>query len=124
VLEAARDHLETGRNVVVTVEATLEGETLKLLARAVQPIDAVAAEAGSSGLRIHLRSPDAAPSVAGLLHRIAAEGARSRGPVVICVPDEATGREIDIALPKSWPVSPQVKGALRAMPGIALVEDL
>jgi len=37
---------------------------------------------------------------------------------------EATGRAIDIALPKSWPVSPQVKGALRAMPGIALVEDL
>ncbi len=124
VLEAARDHLDTGQNVVVTVEATLEGETLKLLARAVQPIDAVAAEAGGSGLRIHLRLADAAQSVATLLSRMAAEGGRARGPVIICVPNDETGGEIDIALPRAWPVSPQIKGALRAMSGVAMVEDI
>jgi DNA polymerase-3 subunit alpha len=123
VLEAARDHLDTGRNVVVTVEATLEGETLKLLARAVQPIDAVAAEAGATGLRIHLQRAEAVSSVASLLSRLAAESGRSRGQVLICVPDDR-GREIDLALPDTWPVTPQVKGALRAMPGIAFVEDL
>ena len=36
-LESARNHLEPGQAVVLTVEATLEGETLKLLARAAQP---------------------------------------------------------------------------------------
>ena len=35
-LEAARDLLEPGRNVVLGVEANLEGETLKLLARSAQ----------------------------------------------------------------------------------------
>jgi DNA polymerase-3 subunit alpha len=123
VLEAARDHLDTGRNVVVTVEATLEGETLKLLARAVQPIDAVAAEAGATGLRIHLQKAEAASSVASLLSRLAAESGRARGQILICVPDDQ-GREIDLALPDTWPVTPQIKGALRAMPGIAFVEDL
>ena len=39
VLDAARDHLEPGRSVVLTVEATVEGDELRLLARAAQPID-------------------------------------------------------------------------------------
>jgi DNA polymerase-3 subunit alpha len=124
VLETARDLLETGSNVVVTVEATLEGETLKLLARAVQPIDAVAAEAGGAALRIHLDRAEAAASVASLLARVAADAGRARGSITICVPDTETGREIDVLLPRVWPVSPQVKGALRAMPGVVLVEEL
>jgi DNA polymerase-3 subunit alpha len=124
VLEAARDLLDTGSNVVVTVEATLEGETLKLLARAVQPIDAVAAEAGGAALRIHLDRAEAAASVASLLARVAADGGRARGSITICVPDAETGREIDVLLPRAWPVSPQVKGALRAMTGVVLVEEL
>jgi DNA polymerase-3 subunit alpha len=124
VLETARDLLETGSNVVITVEATLEGETLKLLARAVQPIDAVAAEAGGAALRIHLDRAEAAASVASLLARVAADGGRARGSITVCVPDTETGREIDVLLPRVWPVSPQVKGALRAMPGVVLVEDL
>ena len=53
-LEAARDLLESGKNVVLTVKAKLEGDTLKLLAHAVQPIDQVAADAGGSSLRIYL----------------------------------------------------------------------
>jgi DNA polymerase-3 subunit alpha len=124
VLETARDLLETGSNIVVTVEATLEGETLKLLARAVQPIDAVAAEAGGAALRIHLDRAEAAASVASLLARVAADAGRARGSITICVPDTETGREIDVLLPRVWPVSPQVKGALRAMPGVVLVEEL
>ncbi|MCA3436142.1 MAG: DNA polymerase III subunit alpha [Rhodobacter sp.] len=124
VLEAARDLLDAGSNVVITVEATLEGETLKLLARAVQPVDAVAAEAGGGALRIHLDRADAAASVASLLARVAADGGRARGSITICVPDREGGREIDVLLPRVWPVTPQVKGALRSMAGVVLVEDL
>ena len=39
-LEATRDELEIGANVVLSVEATVESDQLKLLARAVLPIDA------------------------------------------------------------------------------------
>ena len=119
-LEAARDHLEPGRNVVLTVEANLEGETLKLLCRAAQPIDMVAAEAGASALRIHLNKAEAAASVAALFSRV--EG-RNRAQITICVPDEQ-GREIDLVLPQPYPVTPQIKGAIKAMQGVVLVEDV
>jgi DNA polymerase III subunit alpha len=124
VLDLARELLDTGSNVVVTVEATLEGETLKLLARGVQPIDAVAAEAGGAGLRIHLDRAEAAASVASLLSRVAAESGRARGSITICVPDPESGREIDIQLPRTWPVAPQVKSALRAVQGVVMVEEV
>jgi DNA polymerase-3 subunit alpha len=123
-LEAARDVLEPGMNVVLTVEATLEGETLKLLARAAQPIDAVAAEAGASAFRIHIDRAEAAASVATLLARVLKDGGRNRAAVTICVPDPATGQEIDLELPGEYPVSPQIKGALKSMGGVVMVEEL
>jgi DNA polymerase-3 subunit alpha len=125
VLEAARVHLDPGMNVVMTVEANLEGDTLKLLGRSVQPIDAVAADAGSAGLRVHLAEASAAASVASLLARLAGEKARSaRAPVMICVADPATGQEIDIALPQDYPINPQIKGAIKATSGVLAVEEL
>ena len=51
-LEASRDHLETGTQVVIGVEATMEAEQLKLLGRSVVPADMAVANAGSSGLRV------------------------------------------------------------------------
>ena len=122
-LEAARDHLEPGRNVVLTVEANLEGDTLKLLARAAQPIDSVAADAGTSGLRIHIGNDTAIASVAALLARMG-EGARARGPVTFCISDPETGREIDITAGQDFPVTPQIKGAIKAIRGVVMVEDL
>ncbi|MBC2835000.1 DNA polymerase III subunit alpha [Paragemmobacter straminiformis] len=119
-LEAARDNLEPGKNVVLTVEANLEGDTLKLLCRAAQPIDQVAAEGGASALRIHLNKAEAAASVAALFAKV--EG-RNRAQITICVPDE-TGREIDLTLPQPYPVTPQIKGAIKAMAGVVLVEEV
>ena len=119
-LEAARDHLEPGKNVVLTVEATLEGETLKLLARAAQPIDSVAAEAGGSDLRIHLDRAEAVASVAALLEQVTG---RAKSQIILCVADD-TGREIDLALPRPYPVTPQVKGAIKAMRGVVMVEEV
>ena len=46
VLEASREFLEPGRNVVLTVKADPDGDGVKLLANAVQPIDTVADQAG------------------------------------------------------------------------------
>jgi DNA polymerase-3 subunit alpha len=120
VLEASRDHLDAGSNVVLTVKAELEGETLKLLAQAITPIDSVAAQAGASDLRIHLTKPEAAVSLASLLARV--EG-RSRGSITLCITDPQ-GREIDIALPDTYPITPQIKGAIKAMQGVLAVEEL
>ena len=119
-LEQCRDFLEPGQNVVLTVEANLEGETLKLLARGAQPIDSVAAEAGGANLRIHITHAEAARSIATLLGTIAP--ARAKGQITLCVPD-AQGREIDLALPDLYPVTPQVKGAIKAMNGVLMIEE-
>ena len=120
VLEASRDYLDAGKNVVLTVKAELEGDTLKLLAQSIAPIDTVAAQAGAPDLRIHLTKPEAAISLASLLARV--EG-RSRGTITLCITDPQ-GREIDIALPDSYPITPQIKGAIKAMQGVLAVEEL
>ena len=125
VLDAGRVYLEPGQNVVLTVEATSEGDTLKLLARAVQPIDAVVADAGVAGLRIHIGAAGALPSVAALLARMAeGGGAGVRAPISLCVAEPDMGQEIDITLPTPYPVTPQIKGALRAVQGVLMVEEL
>ncbi|HBN31257.1 MAG TPA: DNA polymerase III subunit alpha, partial [Rhodobacteraceae bacterium] len=50
-LEKYRDLLTAGANVVIAVEASLEGDQLKLLARSVQPVDGAVADAAAMGLR-------------------------------------------------------------------------
>ena len=119
-LEAARDLLEPGRNVVLTVKAELEGDTLKLLANAVLPIDAVADQAGASDLRIHLNNAGAVPSIAALLDRVTG---RTKAQITLCVADDQ-GREIDLTLPHTYPVTAQIKGAIKAIQGVVLVEEI
>jgi DNA polymerase III subunit alpha len=119
-LEAARDLLEPGKNVVLTVKAELEGDTLKLLANHVQPIDQVADAAGAQALRIHLNQASAATSIASLL---ASVQGRNRAQITLCVPD-AQGREIDLTLPDPYPVTAQIKGAIKAMQGVVMVEEV
>ena len=119
-LEAARDCLEAGQNVVLTVEATLEGETLKLLARAATPIDAVANAAGAADLRIHISHALAIPSLANLLGKL---DGQSRAHITLCLPDPS-GREVDVTLPNTYPITPQIKGAIKAMQGVVMVEEV
>ncbi|MCU0803013.1 MAG: DNA polymerase III subunit alpha, partial [Rhodobacteraceae bacterium] len=111
VLDTARDLLEAGSAVVLTVEANLEGDTLKLLARAVAPIDTVADAAAPTAWRIHLNHPSAATSLAALFATV--EG-RTRAQITLCLPDDQ-GREIDVTLPQPYPVTPKIKGAIKAM---------
>jgi DNA polymerase III subunit alpha len=119
-LEAARDILEAGRNVVLTVEANLEGETLKLLARAAQPVDSVANAAEAADLRIHINRPEAATSLASLLGKL---DGPARAKIFLCVQGD-DGREVDIELPKPYPITPQIKGAMKAIGGVVLVEEV
>ncbi|MEF3048543.1 DNA polymerase III subunit alpha [Pseudotabrizicola sp. L79] len=120
VLEAARDLLEPGKNVVLTVKADPDGDGVKLLANGVQPIDAVAAEVGASDLKIHLNRPEVLPALAELLGKVTG---RNRAEIYVCVACD-DGQEIDLKLPKPYPITPQIKGAIKAMNGVVMVEDL
>ncbi|MFV0360240.1 DNA polymerase III subunit alpha, partial [Tropicimonas sp.] len=127
VLERSRDHLEPGQNVVITAEATLESDQLSLLCKGVQPIDqASAITTGSArGLRLFMNHGDAVPVVQSILRRTAEAGTvRLRGPITLTLLDPALPGEVDLEIGTELPVSPQVRGALRAVPGVLMVEEL
>ena len=124
-LEKSREHLETGAKVVVTVEATMEADQLKLLGRSVAPIDAVVADVGGLGLLIFVDAPEAVGAVASVL-----DGARKavksagRGPVRFCLMDPSLPGEVEIDLGQDFPVTPQIKGAIKSLNGVLEVEDI
>ncbi|MGR3641427.1 DNA polymerase III subunit alpha [Alterinioella nitratireducens] len=125
VLEASREHLNSGSNLVLTVEATFEGDQLKLLARGVQPIDGAVADAGGSGLRVFIEEPTAVPGIAGLLERAKGEGKlKGRGPVQLCLLDADLPGEVEVLLGEDFPVNPQIKGALKSLEGVVMVEEV
>ena len=131
-LEVARDLLEPGQNVVLTVQANMEADQLKLLCTAVAPVDAGIARAGKSEIRVFIEEAAAALSVKSLLERYRDDGSvRGRGAVMLStlgVELEVGGApracDIDIALGDGWPMNPQVKSALRSLRGVVAVEEV
>jgi len=123
-LETSRELLETGSQVVITVEATSEADQLKLLARSVAPIDGVVADAGAMGLRIFVETPSAIATVASVLER-AQEAARnaSRGPVRFCLLDQGLPGEVEMDAGREFAVNPQIKGALKHLDGVWDVQE-
>ncbi|WP_420862760.1 DNA polymerase III subunit alpha [Algirhabdus cladophorae] len=124
-LEVARDHLDTGSKVVLTVEATMESDQLKLLARSVTPIDTMVADAGSTGLRVYVEDQEAIMPVAGVLQN-AAETIKQggKGPIIFCLLDEKLPGEVEMQLPQDYPMTPQIKGAIKSLEGVVMVEDI
>ncbi len=123
VLEAARQYLEPGCNVVLTVEAETDGDEMKLLARGAQPVDEAVAGAAAAGLRIFVNDAAAAPSLASRLGAIAKGGGARPGPVEIVVMAPDLPGETILALKEPYPVSPQVIGAVKSVAGVVLVEE-
>uniref|UniRef100_UPI003458D424 helix-hairpin-helix domain-containing protein n=1 Tax=Pseudooctadecabacter sp. TaxID=1966338 RepID=UPI003458D424 len=124
-LEAARDHLETGTQVVIGVEATMESEQLKLLGRSVVPADMAVATAGSSGLQVFVSDVAAIPTVNDVLQGAMKDKSLKcgRGPIMFTIDDVELG-EIDVELDDHFPVNPQIKGALRSLNGVIEVLEI
>ncbi|GFE63384.1 DNA-directed DNA polymerase [Litoreibacter roseus] len=124
-LEASGEHMTSGANVVLTVEATQEAEQLKLLCRGAQPIDGAVTDMGSMGLRIFVDSDAAIPSIASVLERSASDKSiRARGPVSLCLMDPELPGEVEVNLGTSFAVNPKVKGALKSLGGVVMVEEV
>jgi DNA polymerase-3 subunit alpha len=109
--------------VVLTVEASLEGDELKLLGRGVRPIDAAVAGTAGAGLRVFMTEATAADSLANRLADAAtANHGRSIGPVHVVLMHPDLPGEVEIALPRTYPLSPQIIGAIKALPGVGHTE--
>jgi DNA polymerase-3 subunit alpha len=118
VLAAAREMLEVGGPMLVKADARIEDDNVRLLAASLEPLDK-AVEKTAAGLEIHIRDERALPHLQGL---IANEG-RGRGKISIVVAS-GTGDSIRIALPDAYKVSSNLRGAVKAIPGIDFVRDI
>ena len=123
--DACRRVFDQTSQVVMTLEARFNEGQFDPVARSVAPMEGVVADAVSAGLRIHVDVEAAVASVAGLLSRMVDEGAsRNRGPISFCIADRETGAEVEITAGDDLPVSPQIRGAIKSLPGVMLVEEV
>jgi DNA polymerase-3 subunit alpha len=125
-LEAARHMLEPGTNVRVQVKVETQDGQVRLRAETVQLVDeAVAAEA--RGFRVFVNDCAAPASVAQLLARIAATARPPRAARSTSAPWPPISRgaaEVEALVGEGLPVSPQIKGALKSLPGVVTVEEV
>ena len=115
-LAGCRDLLEVGKALILRIEADVDGEDVKLRLQGVEPLEEISAGL-SAGLTIYLAGPTVLESVAARLTN------RGRSPVHLVLPLE-NGREARIGLGNRFTVTPALKGAIKAIPGVEAVEDL
>jgi DNA polymerase III subunit alpha len=125
VLEKSREFLDTGSKVVITAEATMESDQLKLLMRSAGPVDAAIADAGRSSLRIYLDDVAAISTVATVLED-AKSAARNASPGAVYLYLQAPGLpgDVEMDLGQPFPINPQIKGAIKSLEGVMEVEEI
>lgn len=101
---------------MLRVEADVDGEEIKIRLQGVEPLDRATANI-TQGLTIFVAEKPPLESIATRLKN----GGRS--PVHIVVQTQG-GRETRIALGNKFTVTPAIKGAIKAIPGVIDVMDL
>ncbi|TCP39891.1 DNA polymerase III subunit alpha [Rhodovulum marinum] len=130
-LTAARNVFETTDKVVATLEGRFNEGQFDPTIRGVMPMDASIADAGPAGVEITIETAEAAESVQKLLEQVGRAGrGRKGGPIrlrVLNLDLEIDGarqrRDCYLGLRETYLVTPEVKGALKSLPGVAMVAD-
>jgi DNA polymerase-3 subunit alpha len=105
-----RDLLEPGQSLMLQIGAEIdETEEIRARIHGVEPLEAVAARR-SQAIRVFVRDAKPIERLAGRL------GDAGDGSVTLIV--LLDGREVEIKLPGGYRVTPQVAGAIKAVPGI------
>lgn len=117
-LSAAREHLEPGRPLLLSVDIRAEEDSLRLMVNSVEPLDKAVANT-AAGLRVFVRDADPIPSLRQVLDR----AGRGKGKVELAVDLPDKSWEVMMTLPGRYAVSGPVRGAVAAIPGIVTVQD-
>jgi DNA polymerase-3 subunit alpha len=112
VLAGARELLDSGRPLMVTVDAQLEGEGARLTAQLFQYLDE-AAKNVSVGLVIYLDDPEPVGNVQSLLERVG----RGSGEVTV-ISRLGMEREVSIRLPTRYKLNMEAANAVKSLPGV------
>lgn len=119
LLNAARDRLEPGENVVLQVKVEPSGDQVKMLANSVTGLEDAVADAGAGSLAVEMQGADTIPRLAEVLGRIRNEinvPMRSRGPVLLRIREGDEMIEIEVA--SDAPLTTPARQALRAVQGV------
>jgi DNA polymerase-3 subunit alpha len=117
-----RDVLEPGNAVLLFLSAEVQGDEVRARIQSVEPLDNAAANM-QKGLRVFLRDGGPLDAVAKRLepaHRAQANGDGEVSVVLLL----KRGTEVEVKLPGRFKVSPQIAGAIKAVPGVVQVEAL
>ncbi|MGV3635892.1 MAG: DNA polymerase III subunit alpha, partial [Pseudorhodoplanes sp.] len=113
-LQQYRDLLEPGNAVLLFLSAEAQGEEVRARIQTVERLDQ-AAEKVQKSLQIFLRDPAPLDTITNRLEP------KGDGEVhfVLMLSD---GGEVEVKLPGRYKVSPQIAGAIKAVPGVVTVE--
>jgi DNA polymerase-3 subunit alpha len=114
-LQRLRDVLEPGRAVSLVLQAGVEGEEVRARIQMAEPLDEAVAK-HQKGMRIFLRDERPIGSVQERLK------VRGEGEVSLVLILDNGEREVEVKLPGRYQASPQIAGALRAVPGVVDVQ--
>jgi DNA polymerase-3 subunit alpha len=125
-LAAFRDQLEPGKAVLLGLTAELQGDDVRARIQSVESLDEAAAKM-QKGLRVFLRDEKPLESVAKRLQggappqRAGADKGDGEVSMVLILQE---GTEVEVKLPGRFKVSPQIAGAIKAIPGVIEVQAL
>jgi DNA polymerase-3 subunit alpha len=114
-LQRYRDILEPGRALALVLQAGVEGDEVRARIQTAEPLDEALAK-HQKGMRIYLRDDRPIVSVQERLK------VRGEGEVSLVLILDGGEREVEVKLPGRYQASPQIAGALRAVPGVVHVE--
>ena len=118
VLAQSRGLLDAGQPLLVTVDGRAEEDSVRLTAQRIEPLDTVVAQS-AAGLKVFVSAREALTPLSSLISR--ESGGKGRVTVVVPVPPS---REVEIALPGGFRISPKVRAAVKSLPGILEVLDV
>lgn len=101
--------------MLVCLQASLEGEDVRARIVSVEPLEIAASRIGA-GLRVFLRDENPLCEIVRHL--------RARGDGEVSLVLLTNCGEVEVKLPGKYSISPQVAGALKAIPGIVAVEHV
>ncbi len=120
-LQQYRDLLEPGNPVLLQMSAEAQGDEVRARIQTVETLDRAASKV-QKGLRIFVRDEAPLDAVAKRLDRGGGpgQGGEAEGEVNVIIMLGA-GAEVELKLPGRYKVSPQIAGAIKAIPGVVEV---
>ncbi|MFV0411394.1 MAG: DNA polymerase III subunit alpha [Paracoccus sp. (in: a-proteobacteria)] len=116
VLEACREYLEPGANVVMQVQVEPQGDEVKMLARSIAPLETAIANVGPAVLAISLAEGASVEELSRTVETLRAERKSRAGRLVLRVHE---GDEVyDVEICTDAPVGPSARQRLRVVPGV------